>query len=968
MGRRSPVIVGRDGELRAVGEALDSARAGHGGAIFLAGESGIGKSRLAAAAADLAFAADMRLLRGRGSVIGPMVPFRSLTEALLSLLRAGDPIDVAALGPYRSVLARLIPDWGEAPNAQDDGSLVILAEAVLRLTGIAGQGRGCLITLDDLQDADAETLAVVEYLIDNLDRQPTLLIGAVRDEPGPALRLARSASQRGVGTLLSLDRLDRNELGELAGSCLGVPAADVPADVARLLWAGSAGNPFLAEELLAGMVDGGLLASGTGGWHVTDKLQSDLPATFARTLARRVDLLDPPARELLSAAALLGNRFPLTVVQAITGQPDRELLSYLHGEIARQLVGPDEQTPDWYAFRHRLIREALLTVLSPAERAGYARRAAIAVHAVYPELSGEWCQLAATLWVEAGEPATAGGLFAEAAKRALAQGAANSAVTLIDRAWGLLAPDNVEERADALETLLHALVEAGLVERALASARILDQVGTLDPRRRARLHTRLAWAAQVAGRVAECDAQVDAARALLGPDAAAEDTAALDVVAAHLALDRPGPDQLRVAESLARRAATVAESVPLPVVACQAWLLLGAVARRRDPAEATACLEQAWSIAVRHELPIWEIHALVRLGNDDAMRTGTLDRLEQACRLASQAGALAARYVAETALAVQVVLRADFVGAAGLLDGVLAAATRLKLVDTVHQALVCRAILFGHQGRRRDMDEAIAELHRWEGDSQPQYPPRVYGLARAFCALLEEDLPLARSELAAALQAEDANPSFFQLIGRHGLNLLLSVLSGEASWSTYDSVTSAPASRLRWDRVFALFARAVLLGRDGDNAGATAAVDSALELAAPYALARHLGLRLVAEEALAGGWGTPVEWLRLAEDYFHSVEIPVVAAACRSLLRRSGIRVTQRRTGVDEIPQSLRSAGVTAREYEVLQLLIERLGNREIADRLHLSQRTVEKHVSSLISKTGLPNRIALSKFAATVS
>src|SRR3989440_2308742 len=148
VGRRSSIIVGRDDELRTVRAALDAARTGQGGAIFLVGESGIGKSRLASAAADLAFAADMRLLRGRGSVIGPMVPFRSLTEALLSLLRAGDPIDVSALGPYRPILARLIPVWGQPPE-QDDGSLVILAEAVLRLTGLAGQGRGFLGTLDD---------------------------------------------------------------------------------------------------------------------------------------------------------------------------------------------------------------------------------------------------------------------------------------------------------------------------------------------------------------------------------------------------------------------------------------------------------------------------------------------------------------------------------------------------------------------------------------------------------------------------------------------------------------------------------------------------------------------------------------------------------------------------------------------------------------------------------------------------
>jgi DNA-binding CsgD family transcriptional regulator len=173
-----------------------------------------------------------------------------------------------------------------------------------------------------------------------------------------------------------------------------------------------------------------------------------------------------------------------------------------------------------------------------------------------------------------------------------------------------------------------------------------------------------------------------------------------------------------------------------------------------------------------------------------------------------------------------------------------------------------------------------------------------------------------------------------------------------------------PAARLRWDRQFALFGAAVLAGQFGRPEDAVAAVAEAVKVGVRYPMAMHLGLRLVSEAALTDGWGTPVEWLRSAEEYFHGADIPAVASACRTLLRRTGVRVGQRRTGFNGVPATLRAAGLTVREYEVLNLLGARLGNREIAERLHLSVRTVEKHVSNLIVKMGLPNRIALSAFA----
>lgn len=955
-------------------DAVRAARGGRGGSMFLVGESGIGKSRLAAAAVDLGFAADMRLLRGRGSAIGPMVPFRSLTEALLSLLRTGDPIDVARLGPYRPILARLIPDWGEpaSTGAGGDpgaGSLVILAEAVLRLTELAGQGRGCLMVLDDLQDADAETLAVVEYLIDNIgdvDGGGTLLLGTIRGEDCPAMALARAAGQRGQGTVVDLGPLRREDLRVLLDCALD--GGPVPEPALDLLWAGSAGNPFRLEELLGSVLDSGLLARDPDGrgWRVDERQRGALPAGFVRGVARRVDLLPPRTREVITAAAVLGKRFPLAVVRSITGLDYRELLNLLQGEQVAQLVGPDEQTPDWYAFGHQLIVDAALTLVTPADRARLAAAAADAVGTVYPGLPGEWCQFCAALRLDAGDPAAAGTLFAEAGRRALAQGAAQSAVTLLDKTWELLAHDTAA-RAAALETQLYALAESGLIDRALDVVTFLDQMGAgLEPRRRARLHTRIAWVAVHASRAADGLSQVAAARALLGPDAAAEDIAPVDVVAAHLELDVPGEDRLRKAEQMARRAAIIAEAVPMPAVACQAWQLLGALTRPRDPAEATALLEHSRALAVRHDLPIWEIHALVRLGHDDALRDAGTERLELAREQASRIGAVTARYQAEVNIALQLILRADFTAARALIDQVLAATTRLRLMETTQYMLLYRAVHAAHQGSRRDMDRALAEFDHWGGDHD-QHAARVHGLGRAFCALLEENPALAGEELAHAQRSEERNPTTFHLAGRYGLNVLLRALAGDLDAAGFHEITSAPAGGLRWDRHLAAFGRAVLLGRDGDADGAAAAVADALAVGAPYAMGRHLGLRLVAEAALDDGWGTPVDWLRTAEEYFHGAGVAPVAGACRSLMRRCGVRIGQRREGVSGIPQALRSAGITVREYQVLRLLVDRLGNREIADHLHLSQRTVEKHVSSLITKTGLPNRIALSKFAAGV-
>src|SRR5690242_19529037 len=127
----APTLVGRASELDTLHAALDGAREGRGGAVFLVGEAGIGKSRMAAELVSRAIAAGMRVLRGRGSGLGATVPFRPIAEALLGLVRTGGLPDHPDLVPYRPSLGRLIPEWQQYSGPDANEPLVVLAEAGL---------------------------------------------------------------------------------------------------------------------------------------------------------------------------------------------------------------------------------------------------------------------------------------------------------------------------------------------------------------------------------------------------------------------------------------------------------------------------------------------------------------------------------------------------------------------------------------------------------------------------------------------------------------------------------------------------------------------------------------------------------------------------------------------------------------------------------------------------------------------
>jgi hypothetical protein len=194
-----PVLVGRDEEVRYLKAALAAAAAGHGGTIFLAGEAGIGKSRLVRETAQAARARGFAVLAGRSVAGGVPTPFRPYAEALASAGRAGRLPDGGELDPFLPALGRLVPEWRRPLEAPADGSLVFLGEAVLRLLRLLSPQAGCLLVLEDLHWADGETLALLEYLADNLSAERVLCVGTLRDEDAAAAPGSGGDDPHGAG-------------------------------------------------------------------------------------------------------------------------------------------------------------------------------------------------------------------------------------------------------------------------------------------------------------------------------------------------------------------------------------------------------------------------------------------------------------------------------------------------------------------------------------------------------------------------------------------------------------------------------------------------------------------------------------------------------------------------------------------------------------------------------------------------
>ena len=874
---------------------------------------------------------------------GSPTPFRPFAEALTSAGRAGRLPSSEELGPFRPVLGRLIPEWRPPQPVPGEESPVFLGEAVLRLLRALAPQAGCVLVLEDLHWADQETLALLEYLADNLAAERAVCLATLREagyeQGGEAAALASALAARGSAAVLTLGRLDPAAMADMTRACLD--AADLPAAVHAFVAGRAEGIPFLVEEVLAGLVGEGTLTERDGRWHAADLSAPGVPATFADAVRRRLDGMSAESRQVIGAAAVLGRRFDWTLLGPVTGLADPAVIAALREGVGLQLVVAER---DGFRFRHALTHEAVLAGLLPPERTMLAGRALAAAEAAHPGLPGAWCTLAADLAGRAGDAARAGALLLEAGRRDLAAGALASAEHTLTRARDLVDPA-LQTSVD--EALTEVFAMSGQVDRAIETGRmLLARLGPPSPRA-AHLHLEIARAAIAGARWAEAAASIEVARESAGADAAQIDACAAQVAA--------GRGRLEEADRLARAALRSAEGEGhqrvQPEVACEALEVIGRVARQRDLEAAERAFARAADLAGAHGLRLWRLRALHELGTIDQLRTESVDRLEQARELAVAQGALAltATLDLQIAAGLNKQFRADEALAAARRS---ADASRRFHLATLPMALIFEATAHAIRGEEGPMEDRIAEAVALAPDDQDVLGC-AWGHCRATFSLLAADLDAAHARMttgAGLLLSSPATiaPPFL------GLWPLLGALLGRDAASAAARVRAAHGTRHLVVAALLGYADAVCAGRQGRTAAAEAAFAAADRQMGPLvAWYRQYARRLAAEAALADGWGEPVAWLREAAAYFAARGDDRVAAACRALLRRAGAPVP-RPAGDGDVPGPLRALGVTEREADVLRLVAQGLGNREIAERMFLSPRTVEKHVASLLAKTGL--------------
>jgi len=449
--RSSPTLVGRAEELAALERLLEASAAGQGQTCLLIGEAGIGKSRLVRETVAQALQRSFSTMVIACDEQDRLLP-HALGIALLGTVAAQVDTErlVARLHVYTDVVARLQPELALrlqqafAPNDPDDSPETTKRRIFqLLFATLDCLSTPLLLVAEDIHWADDRSLEFLLRLARSVpSRQMVLLMTLRHDEPSPALRAFLAALERErLGGEIALARFGPPETERMIG--LMFQQVRVRAEFVAAIQELTDGNPFFIEETLRSLAASGDIYRTNGVWTRKPLEELRIPRTLDDAVERRLSRLSVPARELLSTAAVLGRRFDLALLRHITGVAERELLVLLKEAVGARLVAelpadrPESETP--FAFAHALTRHVIAARLLARERVLIHQQALAAMEALYTHDLDRHAPDLALHAAAAGRWAQAHRYAGRAAIQALALSAPHAALEQLTRALDALA-------------------------------------------------------------------------------------------------------------------------------------------------------------------------------------------------------------------------------------------------------------------------------------------------------------------------------------------------------------------------------------------------------------------------------------------------------------------------------------------------------------------------------------------------
>ena len=948
---QSPVLVGRDSFLALIEDRLAAAAAGEGRLLFVAGEAGIGKTRLLSAVARQAGADGFAVVRAAAFPDDVQSLAGLLLDLAGNLLPAREPA-LSELG--RNLTSRVRAISAAAGDAHHRRRVLVQDLADLLVT--ADPGTPVLIILEDLHWADELSLDVLGHLASRLATRPLLVTGAYRsDELYPRLPMrdlrARLLGQR-LTEEIRLPRLGLAQTAAMTSALLGRPA---PAQMVQAIHERSDGIPLHVEELLAA-VDEDTLTPQSGA-----AIQAaTVPDTLGDAVLSRVRHLAANIRDVASAAAVIGRSFDFDLLTVVTGRDPDEVAGALRQLQDAYLVlpGADEVTFD---FRHALIRDTLYAdtdlptrrrlherVARAAVDRGY-RGAFISAHfeqAQCHELAHEYAVAAAGEAASVSAHGEALELYRRAVRNLPGELPAPERTGLF-AALGdeAAATDDNTAAAEAYRTAHElmasagdALVAAALVPRMVAVAHLLGEnlparVGLLQAaldsldgvagadRERARLGSAMAAAYLVDDRLDEAIAYGEASRAesqRLGDEEAALNTAA--TLGSVLVFAGRMEEGWRLLEDAIARATSAQQEAE----AARGYRMIGSSASALVEYD----LAERWlteGIGYAEKVELWN-HRHYMASHLAHVQWAT-GQWQAAARTAHQAladgrGGITTQITAQFVLGYLALGRGDWTVAADLLGEAFGQGDRMAELQRLSPPLWGLAEAARCQG---DYDTALRHCERGYQasagvtDASYLYPYLLTGV-RAHLARGDVDAAQAWSDQVSAVLTVRAIPGTLPAIG-HARGLLL-LARGEVA-AAYQELQAARES---WQ----------VLRRFWEGTWAR------LDLAEAAARARRRGEAAVLTDEVRA----------------------IAAASGAAVLAAAADRLSG---SFDQAKPAEPWYPLSEREFEVARLVAAGLTNPQIAEQLVLAPKTISAHVTHILTKLGAARRAEIGAWCATV-